>query len=673
MTRTTQASIAALLGLTCACELPGSGDDDPKLDASTMPVVTVALDCGQDGPAESVRIHPEDPQQIWVYQTLGVAVPDRAQTLMVSTDGGASLQKLPVEHLGAPALVADGALVDTSSDGYVYVTPDGAVSSLTFSPDPDAGAPLGSQIARGPGGLDLAITQQRQALWRKNGQQWRSYPDQFIGALSPDDLYSANDQDVWFIDTQNKLAVSTDGGYRFSNRTLPFTARALAVAQGVAWISGSYFGDALDMPPLHISRDDGKSFEKTALVGVVSAMSAVDDQTLYLAASPRKWQSGQANLPHMWLRTTDGGQTFSQLRLQVGARTYTDPGQVQLTAYPDGQLTARIFADEDADTQRTLLCRAAASGDGGVKPRAQLSMPAAPGQIARAMRYRTQLAPAFNLAIGGAGLPVVGVGGGKGLDLGAARGVVEIDGPWSRFLDVWPLSPTRVVAIGQPQDHTIGKSYDPQANGLYEAVLIDIERAKVVAKHPLAIKRVDGTDKYTVAPIDQWTRLADGRFAALAEQTLYTFHIDEDGAVRPDSQRPIGVNVGVPLAISPDGTQHAAIYYPSSNTTGESDYVRVNDVVCGDEMMDVSGCYRADRRFVDAAISDDGTVYVIDGTRGRLLSRGLGDAEWRVVAEGFLHPTHVQLDPMKGDDLIYVVDGDVYALIPGDNTAEVSR
>jgi len=90
---------------------------------------------------------------------------------------------------------------------------------------------------------------------------------------------------------------------------------------------------------------------------------------------------------------------------------------------------------------------------------------------------------------------------------------------------------------------------------------------------------------------------------------------------------------------------------------------------CSDESP-TSDCVRIPEGvvFSSLAVSEDRHLYALEPARGALWRRPLDadDHVWRLVAVGFRDPSKVFVDPRPGDGRIYVIDGHVYAMLPGD-------
>ncbi len=77
----------------------------------------------------------------------------------------------------------------------------------------------------------------------------------------------------------------------------------------------------------------------------------------------------------------------------------------------------------------------------------------------------------------------------------------------------------------------------------------------------------------------------------------------------------------------------------------------------------------------DAAAGPDGFLYVVDRYRGHVARRLLDadDASFEVVATGLQNPVSIVVDHLASPTRVYVLDGDVYLVVPGDAPLELGR
>lgn len=116
------------------------------------------------------------------------------------------------------------------------------------------------------------------------------------------------------------------------------------------------------------------------------------------------------------------------------------------------------------------------------------------------------------------------------------------------------------------------------------------------------------------------------------------------------------------------------------NEAGVAIVVRVaagddpNTIKCTLDTPTSTRCFRFPGGIFAATVSDDDKFYVVDSQSNDILVHDLSDptGSWATVATGFVKPTKLFWD-RSGQGVLYVVDGDVYAMIPDPNRVHLRQ
>jgi len=90
---------------------------------------------------------------------------------------------------------------------------------------------------------------------------------------------------------------------------------------------------------------------------------------------------------------------------------------------------------------------------------------------------------------------------------------------------------------------------------------------------------------------------------------------------------------------------------------------------CGVVAVEGADCLVYPGEATAMSMDMDGFVYVVDGPRGQVLRKKVGDAAWSLVASHLMHPADIAIRQVNGHTLVYILDGDIWVFEPSSQVA----